>query len=405
MVSQNRDVATRLLRRSPALWLALPVFLVLMVLIGMAVSAESRSEFEERQAEAERQNREQAGGEQGAEAGQGADPSDRGRDAGDPSRFGEGNPTRLGDADIGDVSEIAIVTEDGDVFIVRIDEDGQPVVVTPAGDGSAIEFDPDDAVGIRLDENGQLEIVPIDEIGPDDTVVVPTQGGFDLIRPDGSTVEFRRDGENGGVTATEVSADGRELELEPNPDGSVTLSDGTTIGPIDVPDDPGMFEDIIDRTRGLPWPWLVAAAVLVAALSIGTAVYLLRKRPDEFDLAGLVGANVPEDRFEAFLQSLLTDPDPTRAIRLGFSLAEQGLGGAPARRGTETPFEWHQKVEATRPDLAPSVGRICDLFALARFAPGQASDQDRRAMVDALRQLQELGRRPADSADEPVVTP
>ncbi len=389
-------------------WLALPAFLAVLVLVGFGVSTESADRFEAR--------------------------SDR-VDGLDLDRLDgltpEGSPDLpsidgsfddldlegldLEDLDLDDLdlegidvdgAEITIETETGDI-IIQLDEDGQPVRLTPvdlAGvDGDSIEIDPDDLVAIRLTEDGQLEVVPADQIGPDDTVVVPADGGFDLLRPDGSRVEFRADGENDGVTATEIYPDGSEIELVPNPDGSVTLSDGTTVGPIDLAEDGGVVERFIDRTRDVPWPWVFGALALLTGASIALAVYLHRNRPrDDFDLGQLASSDIPDDRFEQFLATLAADPDPSRAIRVGFSVAERGLGGLPTRRLDETPYEWHRRTEIHQPDVGPTLGLICDLFARVRFAPGRASDDERRAMIDALRTLHRRNRQGSAGDRQPV---
>lgn len=265
--------------------------------------------------------------------------------------------------------------------------DGDLVANQPDPD-SIVQVDPDDLVAIRVDENGNLEVVPLDEVGPDDTVLVPADGGVDLVRPDGSRVEFRIDGENDGVTATEVTADGQEIELTPNPDGSVTLEDGTTVGPIDFAEDGNAIERLLDQTADLPWPWVFGAIALLTALSVGTAVYLYKNQPEnEFDFGQLAATGVDVDEFEHFLAVLTNDPDPARAIRLAFYAAERGLGGLPPRRPDETPFEWHNRVEQVRPELAEPLGPICDRFAMVRFAPGHATAEDRDAVVARLRQL------------------
>lgn len=350
----------------------------------------------------------------------------------------DGSRLRLRPTDDGDLggTEVAVggastqvPSDDGDVVIRPgdgtgreggTDPGGEPIVVDteagpvrielePNGDlvanqpdpGSGVAFDDEDLSAIRVDENGNLEVVPLDEIGPDDTVLVPSGGGFDLVRPDGSVVEFRADGEHDGITATEISPDGEARELTPNADGSVTLDDGTTIGPIDIAEDGGPIEQLLDQTSDLPWAWVATAIAVLAALSIATAVYLHRNRPPAgFDYGRLAGTEVSEDQLEKLLSILANDEDPTRSIRLAFYAVERGMAGLPSRRPNETPFEWHARVERTRPDLAVPLAPICDLFALARFAPGQASPADRDLMVEHVRELNEVARR--STADRPM---
>ncbi len=297
-----------------------------------------------------------------------------------------------GDQPIGD--PIVVDTEAGPVRIEL--EPNRDLVANQPDPGSGVAFGDEDLSAIRVDENGDLEIVPLDEVGPEDTVLRPNGGGFDLVRPDGSRVEFRADGENDGITATAISPDGQARELTPNADGSVTLDDGTTIGPIDIAEDGGPIEQLLDQTSDLPWRWVAAAIAMLAVLSSGTALYLHRNRPrGGFDPAGLAGSGMPEDQLETFLSILANDEDPSRSIRLAFYAVERGMAGLPARHVNETPFEWHARVEQIRPDLAVPLAPICDLFALARFAPGHASPADRDLMVEHIRELNEVARRSA----------
>jgi hypothetical protein len=371
-------------------WLAVPAFLVVLALVGLGASAEGRSDFAERV--------DRPGDGRPADGATGGDidgPAEPGRDGGEPV---DGRGLERGSTE--DERRVTIAGENGDIIVTV---DGDRTRLRPVGRDEAVEIDPDDLVAVRLTEDGRLEVVPLDEVGPDDTVVTAADDGFDLRRPDGSLVEFRADGENGGITATEIGPDGTSTELKPDPDGSVTLSDGTTVGPIDSADRPGTFERIIDQTRNLPWPWIALGLVLLALASIALAIHLHRRRPtDGLDLGQLASPGVPDDQFEGFLAGLAADPDRSRAIRIGFSVAERGLGGVPTRRADETPFEWHHRVEGDRPDLGPPIGIACDLFARARFAPGQASEADRRALIDALRRLHHLDRRGTTHRAEPV---
>ncbi len=300
------------------------------------------------------------------------------------------------DLDVDPNSEPLVIQSESGPIRIDLEPDGDIVADQPSGE--LLDVDPDDLSAIRIDEDGNFEIVPLDEVSPDDTLLVPTEDGFDLVQPDGTRIEFRPDGENDGITATEISPNGEATELTPNPDGSVTLSDGTTVGPIDIAEDGGTFEQMVDRASNLPWPWVFGAIALLAVLSIGTAYYLHRNRPDDpFDYSQFGTTGVPEDQFEKFLAVLLADPDPSRAVRLAFYATERGLGGLPPRRADETPFEWHARVEQRRPELARPLAPICDMFARARFAPGQATAADRDLMVEHLRELNEVANSAAQN--------
>jgi hypothetical protein len=292
-----------------------------------------------------------------------------------------------------------VVDPESEPIIVDVESGRYVFDLQPEGDLTVTASEPasvpfGEASAVRLDEDGNFEVIPLEEISPDDTLLVPADRGFDLARPDGSRVEFRPDGENDGMTATEVSPDGQRRELEPNPDGSVTLDDGRTVGPIDYAEDGGALERLLDQTSDLPWPWVFGAIAALAALSIGTAVYLHRNRPrDAFDFSQFAVAAVPEDRFERFLSTLREESDATRAIRLAFHAVERGLAGLPIKRADETPFEWQGRVAAADAEFGQALAPICDLFALARFAPGEATDAERDRMIDHLRALNELAKR------------
>lgn len=308
-----------------------------------------------------------------------------------------------------DSQPLSFQTEAG-LIRIDLDKDGNLVADQPNRDNVTF-LDGPERTAIRVDENGNFEVVPVDELQPGDVVLEPDgNGGFDLVRPDGSRVEFRPDGENGGMTATEFDADGNATELTPNEDGSVTLEDGTEIGAIDEAEDSGPIERLIESTKEMPWLWLLVGFALLAFLSIGTAIYLHRNRPDDpFDYSQLVSAGkIPRDRFEEFLSMLQADSDPTRAVRLGFAAAESGLGGVPRKRFTETPFEWHERVKTEVSHQAEPIEVICDLFAKARFAPGDSQERDRSRMIDQLRVLNDqstdaLHPRPiTDRVNEPA---
>jgi hypothetical protein len=283
--------------------------------------------------------------------------------------------------------EPLVIGVEGGSVRIELSDDGDLVAGQGAQPG-AVQLEQGEPSAVRVNEDGSLDVIPLDEVDPNDTVLQPADGGFDLVRSDGTSVEFRPGGENDGITATEVSPDGQRTELEPNPDGSVTLSDGTTVGPVDFVEDGGAIERFIDQTSDLPWPWIFGAIALLVLLSGGTAYYLHRNRPtNDLDLTRFAVKGVPQDEFANFIDLLRRTDDPTRAIRLAFHAVERGMAGLPRRRAEETPFEWLGRVESVQSELAGPLTPICDLFALARFAPGQATVADRDAMITHLQEL------------------
>ncbi len=259
---------------------------------------------------------------------------------------------------------------------VWLAEDGSLVGSRPDADATVR---PNDGLAIRIDE-GEPAAVPIESIENGDVALRPADTGFDRQGRDGQVVQFRPDGYDGGMTASEVQNDGGLIELEPDANGSVALTDGTTVQPISVTEPPEIWQI---KQGSIPWRLFFGAVGLIALGSIALALFLhvdFRKEP----LPTTLVDETPPDRLNALLAELHADPDPTRAVRRAFHIAEVGFGGLPSRRPTETPFEWSRRVERSNTLLAQPVSAMCDLFVKARFAPYQASEQDRTAMIEAL---------------------
>jgi hypothetical protein len=316
------------------------------------------------------------------------------RSSGEQTQF-ETQPATDGDAAGGssgqtvDPPTVTISSDRGDIN-VRFDPDGVARVSTTDRSG---EFDlvPGTSSGVRLNEEGQLEPVPPAEIGEDDIGLTPSPEGVDVIAPGSPLVELRPDGELGGVSATEF--DGEEARSLTPSSGEVTLDDGTTINPIEPPGEG--FSIVAAESGPMPWTWIFAAIAILTVVSATTGYLLHRNRPDEVSSSPVFdGTTRVDEDFEQFLKRLAADPDPTRAIRLGFHAIEQGVGGLPIRREEETPFEWHRRTADTMPAVEQPLGAICDLFAKVRFAPGEASPADCDHMIDQLRQLLHVAHTP-----------
>ena len=398
-------------------WLAIPLAIALLALIGLGASAESRDQFRHRLDTSE------LGG--GRTDGPSARPGDVPRTdqdwpaTGRDGALGDGGPASgtpgstgspTGDARPGEAApgstpvDVEIRSPDGSVGL-ELGDDGTtarpsgtpdsgsgdsgsgdgPVVLRPDGQG--------DIAGLRVTEDGSLEPVTADELRPDDLRLRPTDDGVDLIRPDGTVIQLRPGTDGTGVTVTEVAPDGTARELIPDENGEIDLGDGTTLAT--APPDRGLWQDSV------PWRWVFGGIVTIVAASLALAGYLYLTRPEHGDGSGLLGpSGVPIDRFEEFLASLAADDDHPRAIRLAFQAAERGVGMVPARRSTETPFEWAERVAAGHPRLARPVSELCTLFATARFAPERPTAEDRDRAVSLLRQLHQphVGGDPVDVA-------
>jgi hypothetical protein len=341
-----------------ARWMALPAAVLLLAMIGMALSASP---------EPERTNTNSPN--------QSTELNERQLDE-DTNRSGDEISS-----DTFDSPSVTVSSSAGDVEI-RFDPDG---VARASVDGGTTEVDLVQGTesGLRLTDDGGLEPVLPGQVGPNDLGFLPTSNGVDVLAPDNPTIELRPDGAFGGVSATEFD-DGNANSLTPD-SGVVELNDGTTITPIEAPGD-GLLRS--SPSGPMPWRWIFTT---IAALAITSATigFLLHRNYTEADLRA---ENTPDatrvdENYDQFLARLASDENPTRAIRLGFHAVEQGLGGLPSRQENETPFEWHQRVGKTIPTVEEPLGRICDLFAKARFAPGDATTEDRQQMIVEIRSL------------------
>ena len=339
-----------------------------MALIGMAISSNSRPESEDSDST-------QSDNPTQVEA-QPFDESDGAQATGEP----------------GDSPSVTISTENGDVD-VRFDPDG---VARASSSDQSGEFDLPQGSdsSLRLNEDGQLEPVSPGELGSDDVGLTASPNGVDVNAPDNPLVELRPDGFQGGVSATELDGD-QATPLTPD-SGEVTLNDGTTISPIEAPGD-GLIV-VTGSVRNMPWTLIFATIAILALVSATTGYVLHRNRAEELYAAtGYESSGRVDEDFEQFLARLAADPDPTRAIRLGFHAIEQGQGGLPIRRNEETPFEWHRRTSDLMPAVEGPLGEICDLFAKVRFAPGDATIVDRDQMILQLRRLRQVAHTPSPS--------
>ena len=339
-----------------ARWLVIPAAVFLLVVVGLALSSAPRPESVEQE-----------------------QPNEQAESRPDAPEL----PEPTADQSPADPPSVTITSDNGSIEI-RFDPDGVARASTENGDA---EYDlvPGTSSGVRLGADGTLEPVPPGMIGPDDVGLTPTDQGVDVHAPDNPLVELRPDGRTGGVSATELS--GETVTPLTGPDGTVSLNDGTTISPIELPGEGGLI--VASDPREMPWRWI---ASVIAALAVASALsgYLLhRNHVEPSHSAGMTldWATDGDEDIDGFLDRLASDPDPTRAIRLAFHAVEQGLSGLPVRRDEETPFEWHRRSSETVPAVETILGRICDQYAKARFAPGRATDDDRQAMIADVRSL------------------
>lgn len=305
-----------------------------------------------------------------------------------------GLPGPFGRPTSGPRIDVDVRNADGDG--IGFDLSGEDPVAYPIVDGSIgdpVTLDADTLAageGVELSSDGDLAATTERPTDDSSVVVRPTPDGLDVIQADGDVVEIRpappTDENPTGFSVTSTGPDGTDTELVPSETGEVDIGEDMTVG---LPPPPRSVWEVATRT---PWRWIVLGYSILAMASIATAAYLHITRPQrrewpEEDLSHAlpVGATLVE-----LLDWLRAEPDPARAIRLVFSVAEGGMGRLPARARTETPFEWHERVSATWSDLAVPLGSLCNRYATARFAPDRPTRTDQLAAVDELQHLAAL---------------
>lgn len=397
-----------------ARWLMVPAMVALLVLVGLAVSSESRQEFADGLGDGSG-----GGGDAGEQADQSpdgeptgdgqfefdpdgefsggvADPTAEEADAQASGGSGEGEPTGDEMATAVAQSNVDIRGEDGSVAVqIGPGADDLAFPRTPKGEpGVATRLRSDGlepVEGLALQPDASLDVIDVGEIEPGQIVLDGNPAdGVDLVRSDGTRVAIRtpQAGQGAGLQITEVAADGTSTPLEADGDGSIDLGDDISLQ-LPTGDDntipPQRFPVRIDWRLFLGW--LVITAVASLALA-----YEMRRRAPDVDVSETFTPprEVKVNGFVDFLAVLRADPDPARAIRLAFEGAERGLGTLPARKATETPFEWHARVCDTRPHFDETLGSLCSYFTTARFAPSRPTAADRNAAVADLEQLAHL---------------
>ncbi|MEM7342015.1 MAG: DUF4129 domain-containing protein [Actinomycetota bacterium] len=305
-----------------------------------------------------------------------------------------GLPGPFGQPAGGPPIDIDVRNADGDG--IGFDLSGDDPVAYPLVDGSygdPVTLDSEALVpgeGVQLTPEGDLASTTDRPSDSSEVVVRPTPEGLDVIQADGDVIEIRpappSDENPSGFTVTAAGPDGTDTELVPSEQGVVDIGEDMTV---ELPPPPRSVWEVATRT---PWRWIVLGYSLLALASIATAIYLHLTRPrvegwpdEELSDALPVGAT-----FAELLDWLSAEPDPARAIRLVFSVAETGMGRLPARARTETPFEWHDRVAETWPDLAEPLGSLCNRYATARFAPNRPTRDDQLAAIDELHILAAL---------------
>ena len=348
-------------------WLAVPYALLVVVVAALALSAESRDSFVERQGD------------------------------------GEAIERLTTDEVPFDATRIIIQTPDG---AVEITTDGERIVgEDSSGQAQVLRLveDPNgDIVGFRVNEDGTFSPVRVGEDTEGATLLVPNaDGSFDLIKPDGTRVQVAPDG-NGGVAAGEFDENGF-TPLDRNEDGSFQLDDDLFASPTQ----PLEFEEGAAPSTGssgpsspgsFPWNTILIAVAAAAALGIGIWFFMAYSPKVKavgdvpidqvFAAAPIVRREVASDpwaAFEEYLAELLHEPDPSQAILLAFSYVEAGVSAIPARIAEETPYEWFRRVQTVDAESDPLIQPLLERYVAIRFGGHVAEDPERRRAVNDLR--------------------
>lgn len=343
----------------------MPYALMVVIVAALALNAESRDSFVERQADGEAIE-------------------------------------RLTTDDIPfDATRIIIQTPDG---AVEITTDGDRIVGEDAGgDAQVLRLfeDPDgDIVGFRINDDGTFSPVRVGEDTEGATLLVPNpDGSFDLIKPDGTRVQVAPDG-NGGVAAGEFGEDGF-TPLDRNSDGSYQLDDDLFASP----STPFEFDEGAAPARDLPsapgsFPWNTILIALAAAAALGLGIWFFMAYSPKVKTVGDVPveqlfaatpmvrrevASDPWAAFEEYLDELRREPDPSQAILMAFSYVEAGVSTVPARISDETPYEWFRRVQTVDAATAPLIQPLLERYVAIRFGGHVAEDAERQRAVNDLR--------------------
>lgn len=361
-------MATPTLTEGPApwvRWLAVPYALLVIIVAALALNAESRDSFVERQGD------------------------------------GEAIERLTTDEVPFDATRIIIQTPDG---AVEITTDGNRIVgESPDGTAEVLRLveDPNgDIIGFRVNEDGTFSPVRATDDTEGATLLLPNgDGSFDLIKPDGTRVQVGV--QNGEVAAGEFGEDGF-TPLPQNEDGSFQLDDDLFATPTDArpfdeeaapaapssPSTPGAF------------PWRTILIALAAAAALGLGIWFFMRFSPKVSAVGDVPieqlfaaapmvrrepAADPWAAFEEYLAELLADPDPSQAVLLAFAYVEAGVGTVPARVSDETPYEWLRRIQAVDAEAAALVQPLLERYVAIRFGGHVAEDAERRRAVNDLR--------------------
>lgn len=327
----------------------------------------------------------------------------------DSPQAGDPGSGQSGGFDPGEGGRGRDLIEFGEPGSARIfqNEDGSISIEGPNGESIA-DFveDPDGNItGIEIDKDGNVSVLKRGESpDPDSTVIRPGFGGTTTIeRPDGPD-ETLDPGEgweiflgDGGV---EVRAAPRrpgfpDAESDPNGDFDREL------GQLDRQTNPN--NDNESSSGGLLKALLLIALVIVLGLLAFFGIGYWKDR-DKQQPAAEEAPDQPFAQARGVVMSLIdqvrAEPDPRLAIQKAWAAAESGFGQAGMERhAAETPAEFLHRTVGVVDGLQAPLGRLVQLFELARFSHHPIT-QDMR--TDAIHQLETI-KSEIDYQSQPVL--
>lgn len=299
-------------------------------------------------------------------------------------------------------------------------QDSGQVIITPDASG--------DIGGLRIDESGNVEMVPLDEVDADTITITETPNGelrFDgLDGFDGGSVTVEGDGDGSLVITTPdgeytVEGDGSFGQLSDegfttDEDEGITTDEGTQTpenATPPSPPDPQPDQDSDDSDSGWSFPDLsslgpvLAVLAIVAAAGFGAVLvkqFLGRSRGTSeaattpgVDSVDSVSESEPAvdfseeiDAIDRMLWEIDQEPDPRLAIQRVYAAVETGLGNqALARRSSETPGVYLQRVLGRDAGLEAPLAVLTHLFEVARFSHHPITPEMRGQAIDALQTI------------------
>lgn len=207
------------------------------------------------------------------------------------------------------------------------------------------------------------------------------------------------------LTIVGVASNAEDIELgsgEADVSSSATRTGGADARdeiPVDVDDEP----EIRIRRAELPrWLiWIVGAITAAGALWFLTrqriSILLGRRRLPRVETTSTMTeaerAEAIAELADDLIDELELGGEPRVAIQRAYAAVETGFGTRELRRRpAETPLNYLDRVFGRRRQAAPALGRLTDLFQLARFSTEPVDESMRLDAIEALRDIRDQYR-------------